>query len=104
MPDRAPALPLYQRVVAELATQGRSKTWLHQRTGVARNTVDNWAKQPRAPQAGTVLSVTRELGIADDEALELAGITPTGVVVTTVDLAVIGTDALLAEIRRRIPE
>lgn len=107
MPDRAPAAPLYRRVVDALTDQGKSKTWLHQRSGVARNTVDNWAKQPKVPQVGTVLAVARALGIDEAEAVQLAGITANGGAIqegAAIDLADVGTDALLAEIRRRIPE
>lgn len=101
--DRCPAAPLHDRVIAELARQGRTKTWLHQHSGVARNTLDNWARQPRPPQIGTVLSVAAALGIDPEEAARLAGITAE-TVPAGADLASVDTDVLLAEVRRRIPE
>lgn len=72
--ERGPAAPWYDRVVAELARQGRTKTWLNRRSGVSRATIDNWEKQPKSPQAGTVTAVADVLGIPRDEAARLAGL------------------------------
>ena len=101
-----PAKPLYDAVIRALAAQGRSKNWLHLRSGVARNTLDNWRTRPRPPQSRTVLAVAHALGMDRDEALRLAGVIrespepqPEGA-----DLSWASTDDLLAEIRRRIPD
>lgn len=105
-----PALPYHAVVVATLQEQGKSKSWLSQRSGVSRNTIDNWAKQPRAPQAGTVVAVAKVLGIHPKLALQLAGVADVieryeideqdGVP----NLASVPTDVLMAELRRRIPD
>lgn len=92
--------------MAELRTQRRSKNWLHQRSGVARTTIDGWATQPQPPQARTVAAVAEVLKVPEDEALRLAGVLPN----TTppmdddgwADLSKVSSAALLAEIARRI--
>lgn len=104
--DRAPAAPFHAAVMAALKTRGMTKSQLHQKSGVARSTLDTWKTQPRAPQPGTVLAVADALGIDRGEALRLAGVladTKAAVEGTTVDLSDVDTDVLLAEIRRRIP-
>ncbi|MDH2424838.1 helix-turn-helix transcriptional regulator [Sphaerisporangium sp. TRM90804] len=103
--DRAPAAPFHALVLATLNEQGKSQNWLHKRTGISRNTISAWAKQPRPPQAGTVLAVADALGIDRGEALRLAGVmadTKAALEGTTVDLSEVDTEVLLAEIRRRI--
>jgi lambda repressor-like predicted transcriptional regulator len=101
-----PAKPLYDAVLAALAAQGRSKNWLHLRSGVARNTIDNWRTRPRAPQSRTVLAVAHALGMDPDEALRLAGVVkdPPEPVREVPDLSWVSTDDLLREVRRRIPD
>jgi transcriptional regulator with XRE-family HTH domain len=105
--DRAPAAPLHDLVLTTLKEQGRSQNWLHKRTGVSRNTITSWKTQPRPPQAGTVLTIADALGIDRGEALRLAGVmsdTKAAIEGTTVDLSEVHIDALLAEIRRRVPD
>jgi transcriptional regulator with XRE-family HTH domain len=105
--DRAPAAPFHAAVVEALKTRGMTKAQLHQRSGVARSTLDTWKTQPRPPQAATVLAVADALDIDRGEALRLAGVLADTKAVkegTTVDLSDVDTDVLLAEIRRRIPD
>lgn len=105
MTERAPAAPFHARVIATLNDQGRSLNWLHQQTGISRNTFAAWAKQPRPPQAKTVLAVANALGIDRGEALRLAGVmddSKAAIEGTTVDLSEVDSDVLLAEIRRRL--
>jgi len=107
MTDRAPAARFHEAVMRALAEQGRTKNWLHKRTGVARGTIDAWATQPGMPQARTVLAVAEALDLDPAESLRLAGLLPhvtvdvdgQAVAITDVD-----TDVLLAEIRRRISD
>lgn len=104
--DRAPAAPFHAAVMEALKTRGLTKSQLHQRSGVARSTIDTWATQPRPPQPATVLAVADVLDIDRGEALRLAGVladTKATVEGTTVDLSEVDTDVLLAEVRRRIP-
>jgi transcriptional regulator with XRE-family HTH domain len=107
MTEGAPAAPFHQAVVRALRDQRKTKLWLHQETGIARNTINAWETQPRPPQARTVMAVADALGMDRIEALQLAGIVP-GVTVEVeedaVPLAAVDTDVLLAEIRRRIPD
>lgn len=92
--------------MAELEKQRRTKNWLHQRSGVARNTIDEWATQPRAPQVRTVVAVANALGIDEDEAIELAGIRsgrkPPVDDDGRVDLSDVSSDDLAAEVLRRM--
>lgn len=104
--DRAPAAPFHAAVMQALKTRGMTKAQLHQKSGVARSTIDTWKAQPRPPQAATVLAVADVLEIDRGEALRLAGVladTKAAAEGTTVDLSDVDTDVLLAEIRRRIP-
>lgn len=102
---RAPAAPLYAAVEAALSAQGKTKTWLHETSGIARTTIDRWKTQKNPPLAATVVPVAKTLGIDEAEALRLGGV-GTDVTVTQeagpVSLADLDTDVLLAEIRRRI--
>lgn len=89
-----------------LKTRGLTKSQLHQRSGVARSTIDTWKTQPRPPQPATVIAVADVLEIDRGEALRLAGVladTKAATDGTTVDLSDVDTDVLLAEVRRRIP-
>lgn len=101
--NKPPALPLYEAVMERLKATGTTKLQLHQRSGVARSTVDAWRTRLTTPQPSTVLSVARELGINEDEALRLAGLKGP-LPVPPADLAEVPTDDLLAEIRRRIKD
>lgn len=74
MSDNAPALPFLQLVEAALAERGQTKTWLSQRSGVTRTTLNNWRSKPRSPQASSVLAVADTLGIDHKKALRLAGL------------------------------
>lgn len=74
MSDNAPALPFFQLVEATLAERGQTKTWLSQRSGVTRTTLNNWRTKPRSPQASSVLAVADTLGIDRQKALRLAGL------------------------------
>lgn len=49
---------------------------LERETGVRRSTVAKWKTSPRTPQAATVNTVARVLGIDTTEALRLAGVIP----------------------------
>lgn len=69
-----PAARFHARVLTELASKGRSKLWLHQQSGVARNTIDNWATQPRSPQAASIMAVADALDIPREEAAALSGL------------------------------
>lgn len=114
MSSDAPARPLYDRVVERLATLGKSKTWLAQRADISRGTIENWAKQPRPPQAATVNAVADALGIDRTEALRLAGCLPQEPATPLSeksDLAEVPSgelveqiNRLVAELYRRIPE
>lgn len=103
MSETAPAAKFHARVLVELARQGISKNQLHQRSGVARNTIDNWATQPKPPQAGTVAAVADVLGIPREEAAKLAGL-PVGTLsaAPTVDLSHVSNEDLAAEVLRRM--
>lgn len=107
MTESAPAAPFHQAVLRALRDQRKNKLWLHKETGVARNTINAWATQPRPPQARTVIRVADALGIDHAEALRLAGLAPSIAITaekTPVPLSEVDTDVLLAEIRRRIPD
>ncbi|MFI6510044.1 helix-turn-helix domain-containing protein [Streptosporangium sp. NPDC050855] len=114
MSDQPPAAPFHALVVSTLKRQGKNMTWLGQRSGVSRNTIGNWAKQPRPPQPGTVLQVADALGIEHDRALQLSGLTdapPPPLGEDLADLSTVPTDALVDqlrligdELRRRIPD
>lgn len=73
-PRSAPARPLWDRIQAICAERGWSTVRLERETGVSRQTIAKWKTQPRAPQAATVNTVARVLGIEQEEALRLAGI------------------------------
>lgn len=113
MSESIPGRPLYDHVVELLARQGRTKSWLAQRAGVSRVTLENWSKQPKPPQSATVLAVADALGMDHDEALRLAGLIPGGTTIpggAPTELHEVPSDALVAEInrlaaelRRRIP-
>jgi hypothetical protein len=85
-----------------LAEQGKSKLWLHQRSGVARDTINALAKQPRPPQAATVAAIADVLGMDRQEAARLAGLPVNTLTAVTVDLSHITDEALLAEMHRRL--
>lgn len=74
MSDNAPAKPFLDLVEATLAERGQSKTWLSQRSGVTRTTLNNWRSKPRSPQASSVIAVADTLGIDRQKALRLAGL------------------------------
>lgn len=106
MSDNAPARQFFELIEATLNQQGKTKAWLAQRSKVNRNTINNWGTQPRTPQAANVLAVADALNIEQHRALRLAGLStemPRGDS-DSLDLATVPTDALLAEIRRRIPD
>lgn len=73
-----PALPFYELVERIRNRNGWTKVRLAREIGVNRGTVDNWARQSRAPLAATIVPVAEALGIDIDEALALAGIVPRG--------------------------
>lgn len=102
MPETAPAAKFHKRVVTELARQGMSKNQLHIRSGVARNTIDNWATQPKSPQAGTVAAVADVLGIPREEAAKLAGLPVNTLTAVSVDLSSVSDEDLAAEVLRRM--
>lgn len=102
MTERGPAAPWYDRVIAELAQQGQSKSWLNRRSGVSRATIENWATQPKAPQAGTVAAVADVLGIPRAEAAKLAGLPVNVLTAVFVDLSEISDEDLVAEVLRRM--
>lgn len=114
MSDNAPARPFLDLIEATLKQQGKTKTWLAQRSSVSRAAINNWGWQPRPPQPGTVLQVADALGIEHDKALRLAGLTdeaPPPLDAGLSDLSTVPTDALVDqlrligdELRRRIPE
>ncbi len=114
MSESIPGRPLYDHVVELLNRQGKTKTWLAQRAGVSRVTIENWTKQPKPPQSATVLAVADALGIDHDKALRLAGLLPNEphpLLGPDADLTKVPSDELVAqigrlaaELRRRIPE
>lgn len=72
---RVPAAHAWYRAVMEAtALKGWTKAELSERSGVSRSTIDNWAKNPRPPQARSVAAVADALGIDRAEAVRLAGI------------------------------
>lgn len=71
---RGVAYPLWVRVRREIALRGWSLTLLHEKTHVARSTVNKLRSQPRAPHPSTVRALAKALGIPVGEALYLAGI------------------------------
>lgn len=75
-PRPAPARPWYDRVTAEIALRGWTKTQLSERSGVSRTAIDKWQKNPRPPQAASVNAVADALGIPRERALRLAGVIP----------------------------
>src|SRR5690606_18912553 len=95
--------PLYEAVTDALKRIGMTKVQLHQRSGVARSTIDGWKTRMTPPHAATVLNVARVVGIEDDEALRLA-VLKGPKAIPPADLAEVPTDVVLAEIRRRIPD
>lgn len=90
-----------------LVRAGITKAQLHDRTGIARSTIDKWKTAPKPPQIPTVLAVADALGLDRDEAVRLAGIVK-DVAVPERDgvpvLSEVSTDDLLRELRRRIPD
>jgi hypothetical protein len=100
--ERGPAAPWYDRVVAELAQQGQSKSWLNRRSGVSRATIENWATQPKPPQAGTVAAVADVLRIPREEAARLAGLPVNVLTAVVADLAAVSDEDLAAEVLRRM--
>jgi transcriptional regulator with XRE-family HTH domain len=76
--DNTPAKPFLDLVEATLAEMGRTKTWLSQRSNVSRAAINNWAHQPRTPQASSVIAVATALGLDQKRALRLAGLPSTG--------------------------
>jgi transcriptional regulator with XRE-family HTH domain len=99
--DNAPASRFLDLVEATLAQQGKTKTWLAQRSEVSRATINNWRKQPRTPQAASVLAIADVLGIGHDEALRLSGLPraeqPPA---DTTDLSALPLAAIVEEIHR----
>jgi transcriptional regulator with XRE-family HTH domain len=106
--ERPPAIRFYEAVTRALAKQGLNKAQLHQRSGIARSTVDNWRTGAKVPHAASVIAVADALGIDREEALRMAGHdVPTGHAPEReglIDLSEVDTDVLMAEIRRRIPD
>jgi transcriptional regulator with XRE-family HTH domain len=72
----APARPLWDRIQTACAERGWNAVRLERETGVTRQTIAKWKTAPRAPQAATVNTVARVLGIDLTEALRLAGVIP----------------------------
>ena len=72
----APARPLWDRIQTVCAERGWNAVRLERETGVSRQTIAKWKTAPRAPQAATVNTVARVLGIDLTEALRLAGVIP----------------------------
>lgn len=112
MSEEAPARQFFDLIEATLNKQGKTKTWLAQRSKVNRNTINNWSWQPRAPQSANVLAVADALNIEHDKALRLAGLsTPRPIEGEPLNLAEVPTDDLTSllhrvgdELRRRIPD
>lgn len=75
MSSQPPARAWYRLVTEAIALRGWSKQELSDRSGVARSTIDGWARNPRKPQAKSVNAVADALGIDRAEALRLAGVT-----------------------------
>ena len=103
--NNAPARQFYELVEATLNKQGKTKSWLAQRSKVNRNTINNWATQPRTPQAGNVLAVADALGIEHERALRLAGLRteePRVVDNSAPTVAEASDEELLAEVLRRL--
>lgn len=104
--DSPPALPLLELVEATLNLQGKTKTWLAEHSDVTRAAINNWRRQPRSPQAATVLAVADALGIEHGQALRLAGLS-TGLPETEsgpLDLTAMPTDALVQLLHRATDE
>lgn len=104
MTSNAPARQFYELVEATLNKQGKTKSWLAQRSKVNRNTINNWATQPRTPQAGNVLAVADALGIEHERALRLAGLRTEEPRVdnSAPTVAEASDEELLAEVLRRL--
>lgn len=104
MNNNAPARQFYELVEATLNKQGKTKSWLAQRSKVNRNTINNWATQPRTPQAGNVLAVADALGIEHERALRLAGLRTEEPSVdnSAPTVAEASDEELLAEVLRRL--
>lgn len=104
MNNNAPARRFYELVEATLNKQGKTKSWLAQRSKVNRNTINNWATQPRTPQAGNVLAVADALGIEHERALRLAGLRTEEPSVdnSAPTVAEASDEELLAEVLRRL--
>lgn len=75
---RAPARPLYDRLMQLMVANGWTTVQLAEKAGIARGTIDNWKDQPRSPLPSTVKSVAERLDIDYLEALQLAGIQAPG--------------------------
>ena len=76
---QAPAASAWFHLVMETtALKGWTKAELSDRSGVARSTIDGWARNPRPPQARSVVAVADTLGIDRAEAVRLAGIVTVG--------------------------
>lgn len=75
--ERGVAYDFWVRVKDALADKGWTDTELHQRTGVARSTVNNLKTATRVSRR-TVNKLAQALGIDSEEAWRLAGITPAG--------------------------
>ncbi|MEV0831511.1 MULTISPECIES: GIY-YIG nuclease family protein [Streptosporangiaceae] len=104
---KPPALPLYEFIVEELARRGQTKTWLTRKSGVSRSGIDNLAKQPRTPQAGTVIALAGPLEMDRKRALQLAGLATTEDLIIAkrpVDLSAVSTADLIAMLHRLTDE
>ena len=106
MSEDAPARPFLELVEAALASQGKTKTWLSQRSQVSRATINNWRTAPRTPHAANVLSVADALGIDRDKALRLAGLPSVGgeSADDATDLSALPTAAIVERIHRLTDE
>lgn len=107
MSENAPALPFLQLVEATLAERGQTKTWLSQRSGVTRATLNNWRTKPRSPQASSVLAVADVLDIDHQKALRLAGLPSVGEALPAddgADLSALQPPALVERIHRLTSE
>lgn len=105
MTDHAPAAPLHAAIEAALDEMGRDKVWLSREARLARSTINGWKTNPNAPRAASVNRVADALGMGREEARRLAGLSGPQVIAAeeeAVTLSEVDTDALLAEIRRRI--
>lgn len=86
-------------------TGGAKQTAIAERTGIAQSSVNRW--QTVIPKSENVISFAKAYNRPPLEALLAAGIVNDDDVALTqvpADLAEVDTDALLAEVRRRIPD